>query len=102
MFKKGTLKEDIGLIYLPRVLPSSKTDFVPEGGLMDVATLETIAVLHPLEKCWVNNLAKDLLLVKKTNTGILQLKGIPPKMGHDIEATASPDNLLKYFHCMGK
>ena len=51
MFKKGAFKEDIGLIYLPRVLPLSKTDFIPEGVLGGVATLEAIAAPHPLAKC---------------------------------------------------
>ena len=80
MFQKDALKGAIGLIYLPLVLPLTKTDYIPEGGLGDVATLEAIASLHPLAKCWVSALAKDLLLVEgKVNTSILQRKASFPK-----------------------
>ena len=51
MFKKDTLKLDIGKIYLPSVLSLTKNDLISEGVLVDVATLEETAALHPLAKC---------------------------------------------------
>ena len=63
MFQSHFSKESVGLVCLPIVLTLSTFDYIPEGRLNEIATLEAITAIHPLEKCWVEALVKDRLLV---------------------------------------
>ena len=92
MFTVDIMKERLGIIYLPLVLPLSTTDFVPEGGLEDTATLEAIATIHPLAKCWAEAIVKDRLLVaSKVIYVSLFSSDLLSSYKHPMTAQASPE-----------
>ena len=96
MFTVDIEKERLGIIYLPLVLPLSTTDFVPEGGLEDTATLEAIAKIHPLAKCWAEAMVNDRLLVaSKANHLSLFSSGLLPSYKHLMTAQASPETAMQ-------
>ena len=90
LIPKDAEKVEYSLVYLPLAIPLFRNNFVPERGVAGQTTVDTIASLHSLAECWVENIVSDSFLMAQ------HAKGNAKNLHHRHTSSPSASSQVPY------